>query len=79
MGHDGAQPHACWYQPLEEQADIDLAVHWVLGRPGFFLNTVGDIYLLPKVLDAAARYDSRPSDAEIEELVKRAPDPALCL
>jgi aryl-alcohol dehydrogenase-like predicted oxidoreductase len=27
-----------WYQPLEEQADIDKAVHWVLGYPGIFLN-----------------------------------------
>ena len=31
-----------WYEPLTEQADIDLAAHWVLGRPGVFLNTVGD-------------------------------------
>ena len=23
-----------WYEPLREQADIDLAAHWVLGRPG---------------------------------------------
>src|SRR5262249_57827140 len=28
-----------WYEPLEGQADIDMAVHWVLGRPGVFLNT----------------------------------------
>jgi len=61
-----------WYQPLEDQQDIDLAVHWVLGRPGVFLNTVGDIYLLPKVLDAAARYERRPSDAEIQGLVQSA-------
>ena len=26
--------HTTWYQPLEEQADIDRAVHWVLGVPG---------------------------------------------
>ena len=45
-----------WYEPLEEQQDIDLAVHWVLKRPGIFLNTVGDIHLLPKVLDAASRW-----------------------
>ncbi len=49
-----------WYQPLEEQADIDKAVHWVIGRPGFFLNTAGDINLLPKVLDAASRFSARP-------------------
>src|SRR5439155_1609974 len=47
--------HTTWYQPLEEQADIDRAVHWVLGVPGVFLNTVGDLALLPKVVDPAWR------------------------
>jgi aryl-alcohol dehydrogenase-like predicted oxidoreductase len=54
--------HTTWYQPLEDQADIDRAVHWVLGMPGIFLNTVGDLTLLPKVLDAASRFEKRPSD-----------------
>jgi aryl-alcohol dehydrogenase-like predicted oxidoreductase len=31
-----------WYQPLEDQADIDLAIHWVIGRPGIFLNTAAE-------------------------------------
>ena len=61
---------ATWYEPLQDQGDIDLAVHWVLGRPGVFLNTVGDIHVLPKVLDAAARFERRPSDAEMEKLVR---------
>jgi hypothetical protein len=61
---------ATWYQPLEEQADIDTAVHWVIGRPGLFFNTVGDIYLLPKVLDAASRFITRPSDAEMRRVVE---------
>jgi aryl-alcohol dehydrogenase-like predicted oxidoreductase len=46
-----------WYKPLEDQRDIDMAVWWVLGRPGIFLDTVGDINLLPGVLDAASRFD----------------------
>ena len=62
--------HATWYEPLEDQADIDKAVHWVLGRPGVFLNTVGDIYVLPKVFDAASRFQARPSDAEMRELME---------
>ena len=57
-----------WYEPLEEQADIDLAVHWVLGRPGVFLNTVGDTHLLPKVLDAAARFEAAPSEERMAAL-----------
>jgi predicted aldo/keto reductase-like oxidoreductase len=57
--------HATWYEPLQRQEDIDRAVHWVLGRPGVFLNTAGDLGLLPRVLDAASRFTRRPSDAEM--------------
>jgi aryl-alcohol dehydrogenase-like predicted oxidoreductase len=63
--------HNTWYEPLEDQQDIDRAVHWVLSRPGIFLNTVGDITLLPKVLDAASRFQSAPGDVAMQELVDR--------
>jgi aryl-alcohol dehydrogenase-like predicted oxidoreductase len=63
--------HTTWYEPLEDQADIDLAVWWVLGRRGVFLNTAGDIDLLPRVLDAAARFEKRPTDAEMTALLER--------
>jgi aryl-alcohol dehydrogenase-like predicted oxidoreductase len=62
---------ATWYEPLREQDEIDLAVHWALGRPGMFLNTVGDVTLLPKVLDAASRYESRPPNDAMDELTAR--------
>ncbi len=62
---------ATWYEPLREQADIDLAVNWVLGNPDVFLNTVGDIAILPKVFDAASRFQARPADAELTELLAR--------
>jgi aryl-alcohol dehydrogenase-like predicted oxidoreductase len=65
------QTASTWYEPLREQADIDLAVHWVLGQPGVFLNTVGDIELLPRVLDAASRFTSRPADESMGDLVSR--------
>ncbi len=58
-----------WYQPLEEQADIDRAVHWALGVPGVFLNTVGDLGLLPRFLDAASRFERRPVDEEMSAMV----------
>lgn len=63
------RPHATWYEPLTAQADIDLAVHWVLGQEGVFLNTAGDIHLLPKILDAASRFETRPSDESMQQLV----------
>jgi predicted aldo/keto reductase-like oxidoreductase len=65
------QDRNTWYQPLEEQADIDRAVHWVLGRPDIFLNTVGEVQLLPKVLDAASRFQKRPPDTEMDQLVQK--------
>jgi predicted aldo/keto reductase-like oxidoreductase len=69
---DGREQTAgTWYEPLTEQADIDLAMHWVLGNPQVFLNTAGSVDLLPKVLDAAERFESRPPDAELERLAGR--------
>lgn len=60
--------HTTWYQPLEAQADIDRAVHWAMGVPGVHLNTAGDLTLLPRFLDAAARFERRPSDGEMAAL-----------
>jgi len=65
----GTRTHTTWYQPLEAQADIDRAVHWVLGLPGVFLNTAGDLTLLPRVLDAASRFERRPSDDEMAAML----------
>src|SRR5919107_6357525 len=62
---------ATWYEPLREQADIDLAVHWVLGRPEAFLLTTGDVEILPLLLDAAERFTERPSDEQMADLAAR--------
>ena len=61
-----------WYEPLRDQADIDLAVHWVLGRPEAFLLTTGDVEILPRLLDAAARFERRPGDELMAALAERA-------
>ena len=63
--------HTTWYQPLEAQADIDRAVHWAMGLPGVFLNTVGDLTLLPRFLDAASRFQRRPTDEEMAAMLGR--------
>jgi aryl-alcohol dehydrogenase-like predicted oxidoreductase len=67
---DKAKTHNTWYQPLEAQGDIDKAVHWVLGNEQVFLNTAGDIHLLPKILNAASRFERRPTDAEMQATVE---------
>jgi aryl-alcohol dehydrogenase-like predicted oxidoreductase len=66
-GHD--QTRATWYKPLEDQDHIDTMVHWVLSRPGFFLNSVGDIYVLPKVLDAASRFDETAKQSDFGDAI----------
>jgi aryl-alcohol dehydrogenase-like predicted oxidoreductase len=63
--------HGTWYEPLTEQADIDLAVAFVLGRPGVFLNTASDVRLFAKILDAAGRFAAPPPVAEMDALVSR--------
>ena len=62
---------ATWYEPLREQPDIDRAVHWVLGRPDAFLLTTGDVGILPRLLDAAERYERRPADDDMTGLAER--------
>lgn len=69
MEHDHTR--TTWYQPLEDPDDIDLAVWWAMGRNGIFLNSVGDVDLLPLVLDAAKRYQKAPEDSAMQSLVER--------
>ncbi len=77
-GWDGRTATAAtWYEPLREQADIDPAVHWVLGRPEAFLLTTGDVEILPRLLDAAERFQHRPPDSEMAEFASRTESEAL--
>ncbi len=69
--HDKKQTRSTWYEPYEEQAHIDAIVGWVLSRPGVFLNTAGDIHLLPRVLDAAARFDESSTQADYEATISQ--------
>jgi len=64
--------HTTWYQPLEAPADLERAVHWALGIPGVHLNTAGDLTLLPRVLDAASRFEQRPSDETMAAMLDTA-------
>jgi aryl-alcohol dehydrogenase-like predicted oxidoreductase len=63
---------ATWYQPLEDEEDIRAAVQWVLARPGIFLNSVGDVGLLPLVLKAAASPRTVLDEALMAGLSQRA-------
>jgi predicted aldo/keto reductase-like oxidoreductase len=59
-----------WYEPLEDKEDIDKAVSWIIGHSDVFLNTCSDMHLLPMILDAANRFEVKPSNAEMERMVE---------
>lgn len=64
--------HTTWYEPLSEAEDIRTAVEWVLGHPGIFLVSTGDVDVLPKLLAAAADRGPMPDDRIMEALAERA-------
>lgn len=68
---DREKTASTWYQPLTAQEDIDLAVDWVMRRPGLFLITASDVELLPKVLNAASRASALSTDVEMAEAAER--------
>jgi aryl-alcohol dehydrogenase-like predicted oxidoreductase len=59
--------HNTWYRPVSEAEDVERAVHWVLSRPGVFLNTASDLRLLALTLDAADRFEETPAAGDIHE------------
>lgn len=52
-----------WYEPLRDQQAIKNAVHFVLSKPGIFLNTTSDATLLKVLLDAAMEFDAKAADS----------------
>ncbi len=66
-----AQHRNTWYEPLEDQQEIDAAVSFVLKRPGIFLNSSGDPDLLPRTLGAASRYCAGELDDIPEPLLEK--------
>ena len=52
-----------WYEPIRDPEALRRAVHWVLARPGVFLNSSSDATLFEATLRAAAEVGPRPSDA----------------
>jgi len=69
---EGATPRTTtWYEPLERQEDIDRAVHFALSRPGIFVNTASDLTLLPRMIEAARRYEHAPSEAALRADTER--------
>ncbi len=68
---DKEKVYATWYDPLTDEASIQTAVHWVLSNEQVFLNSTGDIRILPHILKAAQETIRKPSNEEMEALVKK--------
>ncbi len=54
------QPRRSWYEPIRDRDAIRRAAHFVLCRPGIFLNTSSDATLLRDVLEAASEKPRAP-------------------
>ena len=61
---DRPRTHTTWYEPFTDQAIIDQAVAFVLSRPVTTLCSVGDVTVLPRVLEAAERFQALEAPAE---------------
>jgi aryl-alcohol dehydrogenase-like predicted oxidoreductase len=60
-----------WYKPISGRDDIIKSVNWVLGEQDLFLNTAGDIKLIPLILEAASNLSGKPDDEVMNEMMKR--------
>jgi aryl-alcohol dehydrogenase-like predicted oxidoreductase len=63
---NGDGPKFSWYEPLRDKDALRRAVHFVLSRPGLFLNTSSDATILKSILDAAGESPKAPSRSEME-------------
>lgn len=54
-----------WYEPLRDADAIRRAVHFVLARPGLFLNSSSDVTLLRDILAAASQPVAAPPAAAL--------------
>jgi aryl-alcohol dehydrogenase-like predicted oxidoreductase len=68
---NGGGPKFSWYEPLRDRDAIRRSVHFVLSRPGLFLNTSSDATILRDILDAASVKATAPARAEMEADVAR--------
>ena len=60
-----------WYEPLRDADAVRRAGHFVLARPGLFLNSSSDATVLPQILAAAAEPPTAPSAADLAADVAR--------
>jgi len=65
---DDTAPRFSWYEPIRDLSALARNVHWVLSRPGVFLNTSSDATILPDILAAAAAAAESPESPESRQM-----------
>jgi aryl-alcohol dehydrogenase-like predicted oxidoreductase len=60
-----------WYEPLRDPKAIRRAAHFVMSRPGLFLNSSSDATILRATLEAASQAAQRPASSEMEADIAR--------
>jgi aryl-alcohol dehydrogenase-like predicted oxidoreductase len=68
---DNPERRFSWYEPLRDADAIRRAVHFVLGRPGIFLNSSSDATILRATLDAANQVAAVPPAADLRADIAR--------
>ena len=68
---DGDKRGATWYKPITNFEDMTKSINWVLSHDDIFLNTTGDVNLLPTVLEIASKLSGKPDDSEMIEMIER--------
>lgn len=68
VGED-ENPFATWYKPLTDPSAISTSVNWVLQNQNVFLNSTGDITILPTLLEKASNPRYIPTDKEMNDLI----------
>ncbi len=68
---DGDGRRFSWYEPIRDAEALRRAVHYVLARPGVFLNSSSDASLLPALLAAVEQPLTPPTARELEADVAR--------
>jgi len=69
---DQVKTRATWYQPFEEPEDIQTAIQWTMMLDNAFINSSGDISLVPYIIDAAEQFDPvKNYDSDMKELAEK--------
>ncbi len=68
-GEGKSYPYTTWYEPVDDPAVIRSMVQWVLSNPQVFLNSSGDVRLLPHILEAASQPIELVTEEQLDELV----------